>query len=150
MVDRLRSLKPAAPALVHLLLAALTWTVVGSALVFFGVRWTLAGRFAHAWLLIVPAVTIGLAKSHFMLDRAARRVVERIRKRGDGRCLGGFLSLQTWGFVVLMMVCGCLLRGGLLPRPVVGFVYTAVGAGLLLSARLFWSAWRHHPKTSLS
>lgn len=148
MHDWLHILKPAAPARVHLLLAALMWTVVGAALMFFGVRWTLAGQVAHVLLLVVVAVSVGLLKSRFVLDRVARRVVQRIKKRGDNRCIGGFLSLRTWAFMVLMMGCGRLLRGGILSRPVMGFVYTSVGTALLLSARSFWWAWQHHPKDS--
>jgi hypothetical protein len=148
MSDWWRSLKPAAPARVHLLAASLMWTVVGGTLAFFGVRWALAGRMAHPWLLAVAAACVGAAKSRFVLDRAAGRVVERIRQRGDGRCLGGFLSLRSWALVILMMVCGRLMRAGLLAYPVVGFVYTAVGTALLLSARLLWRAWWSHPRAS--
>jgi hypothetical protein len=148
MPEWLRTLKPAAPARVHLLLAALMWTVVGGAMVFFGIRWVLVGWGARSWPLIVLAVGIGLAKSHFVLDRAARRVVARIKERGDGRCIGGFLSIRTWLFVLLMMTCGRLLRGGLIPHPIVGLVYAAVGTALLLSTRCLWSAWQQHHATT--
>jgi hypothetical protein len=145
MHDWMRSLKPAAPARVHVLLAALMWTVVGGTLFLFGVRWTLMGSWHHVHVLIAVAIAVGLLKSRFLLDRAARRAVERIRQRGDGRCLGGFLSLRSWGFVVIMMICGRILRGGLLPRPLVGLLYAAVGTALLLSARSFWWAWKRYP-----
>lgn len=56
---------------------------------------------------------VGVVKSGFVLDRAARGEIARIRARGDGRCVGGFLSLRTWGFVLLMMVGGRVLRGTL-------------------------------------
>jgi len=141
MLGWLRSLKPAAPARTHLLAASLMWTVVGGTLVLLGVRWILSGQIGHRWPLVMAAACIGVAKSRFVLDRAAGRVVERIRRRGDGRCLGGFLSLRTWALVIVMMVCGRLMRGGLLPHPVVGFVYTAVGTALLISARSLWWAW---------
>ncbi len=148
MSSWLHSLKPAAPARVHLLLAALMWTVVGGALVFFGVCWVMEDSLDHARWLIAPAVGVGLLKSRLMLDRAAGRTAERIRKRGDGRCIGGFLSWGTWGFVLLMMVFGRLLREGILPRFEVGLVYTAIGSGLLCSARVFWLAWYRHPARS--
>jgi hypothetical protein len=142
------SLKPAAPARVHLLLAAMMWTVVGGSLIFFGAHWVTANQKAHTAWLTAAAVGIGLLKSRFMLDRAARRIAERIRKRGDGRCIGGFLSWGTWGFVLLMMICGRLLRTGALPHFEVGLVYTAIGSGLLCSARTFWLAWYRHPGRS--
>jgi hypothetical protein len=44
-----------------------------------------------------------------------------------------------------MAAAGYLLRHGLLPRTVVGLVYVAVGAALLLASRRLWQAWhRHH------
>jgi len=144
MSDFLNSYKPAASARWHLLLAAMMWTVVGAALLFVGVRWELAGHIPHVSLLLTLAVVIGLLKGRFVLERAAERIIERIRTRGDGRCLGGFLSLRTWGFVALMAGTGRLLRGGLLPRTIVGFVYAAVGVALLLAARRVWYAWYRH------
>jgi hypothetical protein len=143
--NRLDLIKPAAPARVHLLLAAAMWTVVGGLLAFFGVRWVLTADLGLALPLLVVAAVGGGLKARFMLDRAARRTIERIRSRGDGRCIGGFLSLRTWGFVLLMAVAGRLLRGSPLPRVAVGFVYAAVGLALLLASRLPWQAWyRHH------
>ncbi len=73
-----------------------------------------------------------------MLDRAAERIANRIEARGDGRCLGGFLSPATWVLVAGMMAAGRILRGGLVPRHWVGLVYAAVGLGLLGSSRLAW------------
>lgn len=150
MANWLHSLKPAAPVRVHLLLAALMWTLVGGSLLFFGIRWAMKGPMTHPVWLIAPTVAVGLLKSRFMLDRSANRIAERIKKRGDGRCIGGFLSWGTWGFVLLMMIGGRLLRTGLLPHFEVGLVYTAIGSGLLLSARVFWLACYWHPGRSTS
>lgn len=144
MRNRLDSLKPAAPARVHLLLAAAMWTVVGGLLAFFGARWVLSTDLALAMPLLVLAAVGGLLKARFVLDAAARRTVERIRTRGDGRCIGGFLSLGTWGFVILMAAAGRLLRGSPLPRIGVGFVYAAVGLALLLASRRLWQAWHRY------
>jgi hypothetical protein len=124
------------------------WTIVGGALVFFGAHWVIEDAQDHPRWLMAPAIAVGLLKSRFMLDRSATRIAQRIRKRGDGRCVGGFLSWGTWGFVLLMMACGRLLRTGVLPRFEVGLVYTAIGSGLLCSARLFWLAWYRHPERS--
>lgn len=142
----LEAYKPAANARTHLLLAALMWTVVGGTLLVVGARWALLTQLTIALPLLALAVAAGAFKAHFVLKRTARRMIDRIRVRGDGRCLGGFVSLPTWAFVFLMMGLGYLLRHGLLPRPVVGFIYVAVGAALLLASRRVWSAWqRHYP-----
>ena len=132
--------KPAAAVSTHLMLAWLMWASVGAALVFFGARWSLqVGPVLAPWLM-AGAIAVGLAKSRLVLDRAARRIVDRIRARGDGRCLGGFLSLRTWGLVVLMMASGRLLRSSL-ARGIIGPLYLAIGTALCLSSRLSWHAW---------
>ncbi len=146
MASAVHKWKPAASARVHLLLAALMWTGVGSALIIFGSEWVLSGHYAHPSLLLLAAVAVGLLKSRLVLDRTAGRIIERIRRRGDGRCLGGFLSVRTWMVVLVMMICGRLLRSGPLDYPVIGLVYAAVGSALLLSARSFWWAWHLQPK----
>ena len=133
--------KPAAAVPTHLMLAWLMWMTVGSALVGFGARWLWGAAPVMAPWLAAGAVAVGAVKSRMVLDAVARRVVNRIHARGDGRCLGGFLSPHTWGLVVLMMVAGRLLRGSL-ARGIVGPLYIAVGTALCLSSRLSWRAWR--------
>ena len=141
MLNWLELHKPAVSARSHLLLAATMWTVVGSLLLAFGARWLLSAHVRYAWELLAVAAVVGLLKARFVLGRAARRTIERIRSRGDGRCIGGFFSLRTWAIVALMAGAGRVLRGGLIPLPVVGFVYAAVGTALLLAARQLWRAW---------
>lgn len=147
MTTWVESHKPAANVPAHLLLAGLMWMTVGGALMGIGAHWLWSGRPAFAPWLAAAAIAVGVVKSHFVLDRAAQRVVRRITARGDGRCLGGFLSLRTWGLVVLMMVLGRVLRGNLTGW-IIGAVYIAVGTALLRSSRLSWRAWRaarHEP-----
>ena len=131
--------KPRASRRLQLALAAGLWTVVGTGLLVAGARWTLgaAGGAAGAALLAL-GVALGLLKGRFVLDRAARRIAERIAERGDGRCLGGFLSARSWLLVAAMMAAGRLLRGGLLPHAVLGPLYAAIGTGLLFSSRIAW------------
>ena len=134
--------KPAAAAHAHLLLAGLMWTVVGAGLAAVGGRWLwLSPSRAAPWLAAV-AIAVGIAKSRFVLDRAAHRIADRIRERGDGRCLGGFLSLRSWAFVAVMVIAGRLLRGSHIARSLLGSVYLAVGVALLLSSRVAWREWR--------
>lgn len=133
--------KPAASARTHLLLASAMWTVVGSALLYFGVRWTLMPDLWQTTVILLVAATLGVLKGRFILEHAATRTIERIRTRGNGRCLGGFLSPTTWGLVVFMMVAGRVLRSGILPMPITGAIYAAIGIALLLTSRKLWAAW---------
>lgn len=133
--------KPAAPARMHLLLAALMWTSVGSALLFFGIRWMRAADISHVALMIGAGGVLGVLKSRLVLYRTARKTISRIHERGDGRCLGGFLSWRSWLLVLLMAVCGRLFRGSGLPVNIISFVYVAVGVALLVTSLTLWHGW---------
>lgn len=141
MNERLERWKPSARVRTHLLAAAGLWTVVGAGLTVVGSVWSLHGP-RWASFAVPVAVGVGLLKSWLVLDRAACRTADRIEARGDGRCLGGFLSIGTWLLVALMMTAGRILRGGLVPRHWVGLVYVAVGTALLGSSRVAWVRWR--------
>lgn len=133
--------KPAASARSLAFLAASMWTVVGTVLAFVGVRWVISSNLPDAWLFVLLAAIAGVLKSRFVLERSADRTVERIRGRGNGRCVGGFLSLKAWAFVVAMAFLGRILRGGVLPRYIVGLLYVAVGSALVLASRRLWVGW---------
>ena len=148
MSNWLETFKPVAALQWHLFLAALMWSVVGVLLAVFGVRWVLQANSAHPGPLVMIAVAVGVVKARLVLDRAAGRMVSRIRDRGDGRCLGGFLSVGTWLLVVLMATGGRLLRAGILPAMWTGLVYVAVGVGLALAARNIWRAWYRRSRPS--
>ena len=148
MRNWLEAHKPAASPWWHLLLASMMWSAVGLALLVFGARWLVQAEVPHVMPLIAAAVVAGVAKSRLMLDRVARRLVERILTRGEGRCIGGFLSLRSWLLVAVMAGGGGLLRSGLWSRTVVGLVYVAVGTALVLGSRKLWQAWyRQHLST---
>lgn len=136
----LRAHAPVAGRRTHLLLAAAMWSIVGVLLLFFGARWAWPSR--YRFLLLPSAVLIGAIKAHLVLGRAARRIIARIEARGDGRCIGGFLSPKTWLLVAAMAGTGRLLRSGPVPRVAVGFIYTAVGAALLPASLHLWRAWQ--------
>lgn len=131
--------KPAGSMRAQLLLAALLWTAVGLGLCTAGAVWSLESSWSVG--LLVLGLVLGWAKGVFVLDRTARRSAERISRRGDGTCLGGFFSWRTWLFVFAMMALGAFLRRSALPRSVLGLVYVAVGVALLWGSRIFWSEW---------
>jgi len=134
----LHRLKPSAPASVHLLLAASLWSVVGTVLAVFGGKWVWLDWGWTGVAVSAGAVAIGIAKSHWVLDRAASRMAARIAERGDGQCIGGFLSWKTWLLVGLMSGGGRLLRYLVGANGFVGLLYVAVGVALLRSSRVLW------------
>lgn len=137
----LQRYKPAVTARVQLLLAALLWSIVGASLLTAGLWWGLGPGGLHRVGFLLVALGVGVLKARLVLERSAERNIARIRARGDGFCVGGFLSWQTWLFVLGMMLLGRFLRHGPVPRVLVGFVYAAVGTALLVASRVLWSAW---------
>jgi hypothetical protein len=133
--------KPSAAAHVHALAACLMWTSVGALLAVSGARWLWQAPTAASPWLAAGAVGVGVLKSRAVLDRAAMNIVQRIVDRGDGRCIGGFLSLRSWGLVVAMAIAGRFLRGAV-GHEVAGPLYIAIGTALVMSSRLLWRAWR--------
>ncbi len=129
-------LKPAARARTHLLAAALLWTAVGAVLAGFGGAWLWGSGAGPVWFAV--AVVAGAAKGRLVIVRAARGIADRIAARGDGRCLGGFLSWRTWLLVAVMAGSGRLLRASPAPRSLVGGIYLAVGVALLAGAATLW------------
>jgi len=134
--------KPRASRHVQVLLAAAMWTAVGGGLLSFGAYWITGGRLSLAGAgLLLAGVVAGVAKSRLVLDRTAAKILSRIASRGEGRCVGGFLSVRSWLLVLGMIILGRVLRGGVLPTPAVGVLYVAIGTGLLASSRVAWRAW---------
>ncbi len=123
-------------------MAGLLWTCVGAGLSLAGVNWSAESSLPWGLALVVGGVAAGVAKGRLVLERAARTSAARIIQRGDGRCLGGFLSWQSWGLVLAMMGAGITLRRSGVPRAFLGFLYTAVGTALLWGSRVYWAAWR--------
>jgi len=130
--------KPAASRGAHLLCAAMMWSIVGTALLGFGVYWTLGSAGVYSpWLLLAAAI-VGLVKARLVLRRSADRIARRILHRGDGHCLGGFLSWRLWLLVAVMATAGRMLRMTSIPRWVIGVVYASVGVALLAGSRSIW------------
>lgn len=144
MTSWLETCKPSASSRVQLWLAAAMWSFVGTGLFSVGGYWLLTPAEVKGWIIMLVAVGLGTGKSLLVLDRTADRNVDRIKLRGEGRCVGGFLSPRIWILVLGMMLLGRLLRTIGLPRPLLGLIYAAVGTGLLFSSRIIWRAWKQH------
>jgi hypothetical protein len=130
--------KPGVPRSVHLFAAPFLWTVIGAFLMARGWGWLESGR---GKLLFLAAVLLGALKSLFILDRVARRSLDRIIHFQDSTCLGAVYSWKTWLLALLMMSAGIVLRRFTQPGPYIAILYAAVGCSLCLSSRLGWKEW---------
>lgn len=138
MADNLlHRLKPGASIRVHLLVAALIWSMVGLGLMTRGFLFVRpSGRY---WFALLGA-GLGTIKSIWVLDRVARKNIRRTSRMEDGACIGSVYSFKTWGLILCMILLGRLLRLSGLPGEYIGIVYCAIGWGLFLSSRLLWQA----------
>jgi hypothetical protein len=134
--------KPGVTVRTHLHLAALIWSVVGFFLLTTGLFFTLSNN--RLWFAVAGLI-LGTFKAIFILDRVARKNMKRIKEFEDKVCFGSVYSWKTWLLVAAMIVLGRYLRTTVLPREVVGLIYTAVGWGLMLASRLMWLEWKRTP-----
>jgi hypothetical protein len=138
--DFIQKIKPGAPAWVHLLLASLLWAAVGTFLLYRGGK----AIFELTPLEGVAALAIGILLGWFkgakVLRPAARKSAARILERGDGKCVGGFLSWKSWLFVAGMGFFGKWLRSAGIHPWILGPLLTGVGVALFSGALVFFGA----------
>ncbi len=119
-----------------LFLAASCWLVVGISLILKGgqiLAWS------PGWL--AATLVAGTMKAYFILDRIARRNVQRLRSYGKPIFVGRVFAGRTWVIIMVMIILGRVLRlPGLAPE-LSGFFSLAVGWALFVASRLSWQAW---------
>ena len=123
---------------VHLFAAPFLWTAIGTLLMVRGFGWIGAG--AARWLVLLGLV-IGTIKSRLILDKTARKSLQRILEMNDNTCIGAVYSWKTWLLVALMMTFGITMRKLTDPGLIIGTLYMAIGWALVLSSRLGWMQW---------
>lgn len=90
------------------------------------------------WLWLGAASMIGAAKGRFIIARSAERLIQRIRDRGDDRCLLRIFPAKTWLLVGTMVLMGFGLRNsGWMPELIWG-IYAGIGVALISSGILVW------------
>lgn len=146
MSKLLTRLKPGVHKTTHLLLTASLWTTVGFFLITRGIQWLWTEQQV---LLVLLGLFLGTLKSFFILDKTAKKSINRILLLEDGTCLGAVYSKKTWLLVLLMMGMGMVLRRASLPAGVLGTMYITIGWALLFSSRHAWKIWCAPKKTHL-
>ncbi len=140
MLKSLNKLKPGAKKRTILLLSAVLWTAIGTMLFFKGIYRLLQLSDIRLYILF-GGMLVGVLKSYFILDKTARRGIDRILRFEDGTCLGAVYSAKTWLLVLCMITAGIFLRNSSLPISVLSFLYIAIGSALGFSSRLAWLRW---------
>lgn len=138
MRSKLIKYKPGVDRTTHIFLAAAIWPLVGLMLCYRGLS-GLIGT-GYEWFILI-SVVLGICKSVFILDKTARKGIDRILKFGDNTCIGAVYSIKTWLMVLFMISAGILLRSTSIPPHYLGLLYVAIGWGLLFSSRHAWRTW---------
>lgn len=143
---------PKAGVRTQLFAAAVTWAVGSGILLVRGVIY-IADREWHAWALAATlAILIAVPKTRFVLDKTARKAIDRIHARGRA-CFFGFFSWRAWVFVAAMMGGGIIIRNTFV-RPdaigagILGAIYIGIGSALFVADRAFWHAVFRAPTVS--
>ncbi|OGQ42837.1 MAG: hypothetical protein A3I70_07040 [Deltaproteobacteria bacterium RIFCSPLOWO2_02_FULL_44_34] len=125
----------------HFIDAALLWTITGSALGFFGMKWVVLG-FPQKWALIWIGVCIavGFLKGHFAIARSADRAIQRIQNFPERTPFFKVFGKGQWILVTAMMGLGMILRVLHVDKSYRGIVLSIVGVALLWASREFWKA----------
>lgn len=130
----------------HLWIAASIWTLVGAGLLTMGslfwFHFPYLGDLDSRHLSFgAIALSVGLLKGKFVLDKTAAKVIDRATTLQEPNPLKSIFQLfgaKTIGLILAMMGIGILLRWAGVSYELRGLVYLAVGAALLWSCRRYW------------
>ena len=130
----------------HLLIAASIWTIVGAGLLTMGgVFWfhfPYLGDFDTEHIAIGSvALSVGLLKGKFVLDKTASRVIENtinLQEPNPFKSIFQMFGGKTIALIASMMGIGVILRAAGVSFEIRGLIYLAVGTGLLWSCRQYW------------
>ena len=132
----------------HLWIAASIWTLVGAGLLTMGsIFWfhfPYLGDFDVRHIAIGSgALTIGLLKGKFVLDKTAARVIDRTGTLSEPNPFKSVFQMfggKTIALIVSMMGIGVILRAMGVSFEIRGLIYLAVGTALLWSCRQYWKS----------
>ncbi len=130
--------KPGVSPKTHLFLASALWTTIGLVLIYRGIIYLGPD---YLLPLSILGIILGSLKSLLVLNKAASRGVERIKRFGDNTCIGAVYSWRTWLLVIAMMLLGVILRMSPLSPLFIGTVCITIGWALLFSSRYPWQQW---------
>ena len=130
----------------HLWIAASIWTIVGAGLLTMGgVFWFhfpyLGDLDAEHIAIGFAALSVGLVKGKFVLDKTASRVIENtinLQEPNPFKSIFQMFGGKTIALIASMMGIGVILRAAGVSFEIRGLIYLAVGTGLLWSCRQYW------------
>ena len=129
----------------RILTAATVWSVLGIFLIAKGLWFSYNVAYLIIFFAVALGLGLGLAKSRFVFDRVAIKVLTHIGTKPSRSCLGGLFSIRNWALILVMAVFGRAIGGLPIHAALKTGLYVMVGSGLGYSSRLLWRAWRNSP-----
>ncbi len=132
----------------HLKIAFMTWGLVGTGLLIFGLNALLGHSLSllnftqvkpglAEGLGLALALTVGFFKGNFVLKKIALKYISRIQRLSDLSPFYMTFAPKNWILVIGMIILGRLVRT-FGPSPfVIGVIYVTVGFALVLGARTY-------------
>ena len=120
------------------------WFLVGAFLITRGIGWIHElGLTTKLIIFTSIAVTVGLLKGKFVLQKVALKYLKRsdtIEYNKIDILTGWLKILGIKGslLIALMIAMGVVLRHSNINRPILGVIYMAVGIALLYSSKMFF------------
>ncbi len=118
------------------LIAGITWSLVGAVLMVLATEWLIAG---HKWVIPIMIIGIvgGIVVFRFGFSKLVGINLKRIYQQAPGKekvCLFAFQNTRSYFIALFMMVMGYSLRHSSLPKNYLALVYLVIGLALFLSS----------------
>ena len=135
-MEWINELKPGLPKNWLLLTAGLLWTGVGIFLVSLALEWIFAPEVVQSWIYWLPGILLAGLIYYFGFSKLAIKNSQRIHKLTvEKPCLFAFQEWHSYPLVLFMIALGITLRKYTpIPKPLLGILYTGIGAGLGLAS----------------
>ncbi len=133
MEERWVELKPHVSRTVLILLAGIVWVLTGMMLLKHAIGWWHNYQGSLLVFLATLGVLLGVFKGYFIYTRVVKKNIDRISKFPAANFILSFITLRTYGLILLMMILGIVLRHSSFPKQYLAVIYLAVGLAMLFS-----------------
>ena len=127
---------------ISIVIIGIIWLAVGIGLSIAGTKWILGlGTGQKIIIFLTSAVTVGLLKGKFVLQKVAAKYYKRansIQLNKSDIFTGWAKILGARGFILIgiMIAMGVFLRHSNIDRPILGIIYLAVGIALVYASKI--------------
>jgi len=139
----LKRFKPAVSKTWLIVLAGLTWTVVGSMLCRLAYHWLAVADSKWIAPLELMGIVLALMAHQFLFSRIAEKNIVRLSLLTEKTCIFAFQRWNSYFLIGLMITVGMALRNLPIPKTYLAILYTTIGGALFLASLQYYGClWR--------